>query len=343
MPPKIICLDQNRDDTLEFLKAVRTSLAVPIKNGRPIKKVWFEEGAAAKRKARLNTFWDFSNIDRIGASAAVVLASEYDRARRIMNKPPVTVNIEKWSGSAFKTLFELGFFDIIGLVEGPATRYAHTQRGETLITSMISDENGNGLPSVSEAIRDLTGFINTSCAVPPSVLTHLNSAIGEAMINVSRHAYEEPFESNVAFVPRWWFTAEANRETRKITAILFDQGATIPVTLPYKERSWRDMLARLQLGPVSQNTPAATADDFLNDVDAVKYAMREGTTQTDEAGRGKGLPQMRRLIDKYRPGKLTVISRAGLYSYATDGGVHTKSLKTPIGGTLVEWEIEVPT
>jgi anti-sigma regulatory factor (Ser/Thr protein kinase) len=342
LPPKVLCLEENRSATLGFLGEIRENLAVPVRNGKPIYRTWYNETGGPKGAARIKEYWDFSSIERIGTSAAVILASEYDRARRVMGAPPVTVNIESWSNPVFKTLFELGFFDIVGLVEGQSSRYAQTQHGETLITSMISDENGNGLPSVSEAIRDLTSFINSSCAVPPVVLTNLNTAIGEAMINVSRHAYEPPFESRFAYEPRWWFTAEANRETRKITAVLFDQGATIPVTLPYKERSWPERLGLMGATSATSTPSGRGVDEMLSDVDAIKYAMREGTTQTEIAGRGRGLPQMRKLIDKYRPGKLTVMSRAGIYSYATDGGVHTNILETPIGGTLLEWEIEVP-
>lgn len=342
-PPGVICLTENRDDTLGFLNLLRTSLAISLRNGEPVKKSWTGRALTGSKLPRISGFTDFSSIERIGTAAAVVIAAEYDRARRIMGTPPPTVNISDWSDAAFRTLFELGFFDVVGLTGETEHRYAETSTGDVLVMSMISGENGNQLPDVSEAIRQLTGFIYDGDPMRAEMLKHLNSAIGEAMINVRRHAYQPPFSSDVAYVPRWWFTAEANRGSRRLTAVLYDQGATIPVTLPYKHRSWLDVLLRgsQDAAPVSQRDQTLV-NAVDTDPEAIKYAMKEGTTQTDDLGRGRGLPQMRDLIKKYGGGRLTVISRSGYYVYASDAGTYTEKLTTPLGGTLVEWEVELP-
>lgn len=341
-PPEVLSLSDSRAETLSFLAGLRDRLSIRLVDGRPVRKVWYRKPRQKGGPIRLSGYTDFSTIDRIGTSAAVIIASEYDRARLVMGQVPPAVDIHKWSDGAFRTLFELGFFDLLGMTGEPETRYAHTESGDTLTMRMISGENGDELRTVSEAIRDLTGFINAAGPVPPNMLTNLNSAIGEAMINVRRHAYEEPFDPSHAYVPKWWFTAEANRKTRKITAVLFDQGATIPGTLPYRHRSWSKVLVE-KLAKMRQSAGIESPGQEIEaDADAIAYAMQEGTTQTDEPGRGKGLPQMKRLIKTFGAGHLMVLSRGGMYLYASDAGSYMETLSTPVAGTLVEWEIEVP-
>lgn len=98
-----------------------------------------------------------------------------------------------------------------------------------------------------------------------------------------------------------------------------------------------------KLAEMRQSAGIQTAGEEIEaDAAAIEYAMREGTTQTDEPGRGKGLPQMKRLIKTFGAGHLMVLSRGGMYLYASDAGSYTETLSTPVAGTLVEWEVEVP-
>ena len=341
-PPSELCLHNNKIETLKFLSELRERLAIKLKDGLPEKRVWLRKNPQEGRLPRIGVYSDYSKIDRISTSAAVILASEYDRAGRIMGSVPPAIDIHKWSEGAFTTLFELGFFDLIGHTGKQRERYESITRGNTLTLRMRSGENGNQLEPVSDAVVELVGFINNGSEAIAEQLIPLNTAIGEAMINVRRHAYQEPFEPRQAYVPRWWFTASADRASRRITAVLYDQGATIPVTLP-KHKNWFDWIVNALAGEARcEPGTERRLQNLLSDDEAIRYAMREGTTQTDEPGRGKGLPQMLKLIGSYGAGDLMVMSRNGLFKFGSDAGTYQELLPYSIGGTLVEWEIEVP-
>ena len=69
----------------------------------------------------------------------------------------------------------------------------------------------------------------------PSLRLNLYTAVLEAMQNVIDHAYVDEFFYRVRHVKSWWLSAAADRATREVTVTLYDQGITIPVSLPFRQ------------------------------------------------------------------------------------------------------------
>ena len=133
-------------------------------------------------------------------------------------------------------------------------------------------------------------------------------------------------------------SARADRGSNKLTIVVYDQGATIPGTLPHRDWFQRQVSSIMKaIIPSFDYGKQRTIDhEFIN------YSMKKGKTQTGDAQRGLGLPQMRDLIDICPDGTLSVVSRQGLYRYAKGTGVFKCPLKIGLDGTLIEWELTLP-
>lgn len=335
-PPKVICFNSNSEETLHFMANLREKLAIRKLSTGLQKKVWLRR--KSKRGLRQIAFFtDYSGITQISTAAAVVLAAEYDRARRIMESAPPTINLDEWSDAAFTTLFELGFFEIVGLTPDTEQRYADSQSGDVRTMRMISGANSNELRDVSERILELSRFIDADGPITSEVVKALNSALGEAMINVARHAYPADFESQYVQVERWWIAASANRAERRLNVVVYDQGASIPWTLP--KQTW----ASIFHGIVAKAAGTLPDVGYPHDADYIEYSMGEGRTQTGEQGRGEGLPQMKDFVRICGAGSLTILSRGGKCCYRPEQTTLAKQLLImPIDGTLIEWEMQLP-
>jgi anti-sigma regulatory factor (Ser/Thr protein kinase) len=262
----------------------------------------------------------------------------YQRAKNRTGRVPSTVNLHQWSDPAFVTLFELGFFETVGHIVEDAQAFRDSETGDVRTMTLITGQNSTGLQSVSEAILDLSTFIGGSEPMRPDIQKALNSALGEAMSNVAHHAYpDRDGESGGETLNIWWVSASADRTARVLRVVVYDQGATIPVTLP--KRTW---FAALDL----TRTFSATSRDGVvphpHDADYIEYAMGVGKTQTGQAGRGEGLPQMRELLNICGAGSLMILSRGGVCCYWPDKPMASQALSIPIEGTLIEWEIHLP-
>ncbi len=70
-------------------------------------------------------------------------------------------------------------------------------------------------------------------------------------------------------------------------------------------------------------------------------AMRYGGSRTDQRHRGKGLPQIVEVVSRSGRGKLSVFSRGGWCIRNSDGRLRSGAVSSSIGGTLVEWVLEL--
>src|SRR3546814_18034705 len=101
-------------------------------------------------------------------------------------------------------------------------------------------------------------------------------------------------------------TGAVNTSERRMTAVVFDQGITIPVSLPNWTRyaGWRRrMLTALMVVP--------SASDTRSDGLAIATAVEESVSSTGHSHRGQGLAQMRRFVDQCADGHLRIMSRGG--------------------------------
>ncbi|WP_164871424.1 ATP-binding protein [Paracoccus sp. Arc7-R13] len=340
MPPACLCFDQNADDTLEFFENLRRRSPLLAGSKKTGDDAWYVKrryGDPSKGELRrILGYIDFSGISYLSTAAAVVLTADYMRLAKLGASVPPAVNIDEWSTPVFRKLFEIGFFSVVGMTEEMGAYYSERDGGRIRVLPIMTGTNAAELGEIAERLQDMPRFIQEgSNGLSEDVELALNSALGEAMINVAEHAYSEGYRFLYKHVGRWWVTAEANRENHTITVIIYDQGATIPVTLPrrmlwHSIRQYATQMLGLPDGP-----------EFKLDGAYIEGAMRLGTSSTGENNRGYGLPQMKDVVDVCGAGSIKVFSRGGMCKYDSSGYTNF-SYPNSIGGTLIEWTIELP-
>lgn len=337
-PPENINFEDSIDETLVFLKRIRDGIGKKRHDGSP-QPGWLKKKNG--RLPRLGTFHDYSLIKSISVSAALVIASCYDRAGRISGITPPAINHQDWPDNVFRVLSDVGFFKFIG--HRPPDDRDNTE-DELKIFSAISGRNANGLEECSNEILELLKFLSYSGRSATAILAEINSVVSEAMINVARHAYPKNFVEDSPYdtVGQWWMTAQADRQNQTLTVVVYDQGATIPGTLPHK--TWYQSYVEKIVRNVRPDFDYHRDAQHLRTLDPhfINHSMKKGKTQTNDPQRGLGLPQMQSLIDRCEDGSLTIVSRAGLYKYRKGNSVTKRALPLQLEGTLVEWHITLP-
>jgi anti-sigma regulatory factor (Ser/Thr protein kinase) len=323
--PKILCFSRNPAETLESLDGIRSSLQDERERLRNTKK---------KKNTRIRLKYSaFENIEDISPSAALVLAAEYERAYHLNGSHAIVVNLEKWHPTVMGILKPLGFFEKFGfdgILEAPDV----TDRFRIL--PMRSGSSADS-PAVNMLISDLKGLYPLADVVDEdreAGMLSLYGAMVEALVNVVRHAYPEGRELPFTPVNRWWMAGAVDQDARQITAMVFDQGITIPLSLP----NWqhyagvrRRIVSFLGLVP----DPGDTKCDGL----AIAAAVEESVSSTGERHRGRGLAQMRDFVDQCRGGYLRIMSRCGEVIMYPREKPTVRAYDISIGGTLIEWNV----
>tara|TARA_R110002126_G_scaffold203115_1_gene350463 strand:+ start:456 stop:1445 length:990 start_codon:yes stop_codon:yes gene_type:complete len=323
-------LDQNTAETLKFLDRLRRRLLWGSSKN-DVKWLNNENGAPW-----VGTYLDFSQIEYISASVALILAAEYERAVEATKIPPPVINIHEWQQSVFDRFFELGFFSIVRLSR--IEEGGHVVSNQDRMTlRFLSGSDASEAEAADLRLLELAEFIDPDHELPASIAVPINTALSEAMVNVRMHAYPSWHHFQFRPVNRWWLTGTADRTTRTLTISIYDQGASIPITYDRLakpagiEKFIRDRLDLLM-------TPKPYASDAVH----IESAMRYGNSQSERPNRGKGLPQMQDAIERCGEGRLNVHSRGGRYAYATSTKTVLDTFKHSVGGTLIEWIIRLP-
>lgn len=324
-PPSCLSLGSNFEQTALFIERIRRRMLSRPRN----RQKWAPRSVDGMR--RLKGFYDFSFIREIDVAAALVLSAEYARMGELIGDTPPIINVDAWDKSVFNQLFEIGFFDVVNLNRPDEMHLEHTQQ-DTLSLKFFSGNQAE----VEKADRALSALYDFACPSGDLSLEarlKVNSAISEAMSNVTRHAYPERFKFQYPHLNKWWMTGTADRRTKTVTIVFYDQGATIPVT--YQELSLADAIWSF-IGPREEASHLYHRDGKL-----IQAAAKYGNTQTNEPNRGKGLPQMIEVISSSLNGRLRILSRGGEYIHNSGGQERNAWHPTSIGGTLIEWTFQV--
>lgn len=326
--PDNLCFRTNLLATTQFFDQVRRSFAVAINR----RKGGFVSRRSQRGLPRISGYYDFSNVNRISMAAAVVLTADYDRLRHFLDDVPPTVNLRAWDPVVVTRLNQLGFFNILGHAPDPNLLI---QSDDFLLMRIVRSKNSDKLNEIDDALMELGRFVSATIADLEAKITHTLSIISEVMSNVTQHAYRRDVHFAYDHLDSFWVSAEADRVHRTLRIVLFDQGATIPVTFPKMDRADTVMkyLRRALTG--------GRRFDYDDDGTYIRAALRYGGSRTDLDYRGKGFPQMADLLDTLGGGELSIFSRGGWCSRSTSGRVTSGSHDCSIGGTLVEWKIEL--
>jgi hypothetical protein len=161
-----------------------------------------------------------------------------------------------------------------------------------------------------------------------------HDGLGEAMINVVHHAYPATHLHDFPVRKRWWMTGAIDQENQRLSAIIFDQGVSIPGHLP---RSGIREKVRAHMLKVHSYLP--WQGDKVDDGEQIEAAIEVSRSSTGEPGRGQGLSQVINLIENAGGGRVRILSRRGEYIYEKGAKPIVRNLVTPIGGTLIEWDV----
>ncbi|MDE2816792.1 MAG: hypothetical protein OXK81_08845 [Chloroflexota bacterium] len=278
----------------------------------------------------IGTYTDIATIRTITPAAALVLAAEFDRAhrRKRLGRRGV-INAEDWDPGVARTLIDVGFLEHLRADLPEYQRLEPQAPGVRMLPMLTGDQSEpEEVERLGQGLQELMDSFQGS-AISHAIYTGLI----EAMDNCASHAYPEdhsfryPTEEG-----RWWMSGSV-ANGRQLEVIFFDQGATIPVTLPRSGMSEiaHDWLRRMN--PLG----IEAADDGQR----IQAAMTAGRSAHQVQGRGYGLAQMRELVDLAGSGSLRILSRRGRYIYDKDAGERVDTLDQSIGGTLVHWRFRL--
>jgi hypothetical protein len=191
---------------------------------------------------------------------------------------------------------------------------------------------------VADDLRDMSFLENFLVRIfPPELMSErvrgrLKGAIKEALLNVTDHAYDPDVARDDACpTKRWWICGTASKKLG-CYFVVYDLGVGIPATVP-----------KTTIPAVREAYEALHEEERTEDYQLIKVAVTRPSSRTGLQGRGRGLPEMRGLIDRVGDGMLWITSGKGHYIYAQgaehiDGG---KAMNHALRGTLVVWRFKV--
>lgn len=331
-PPKQLCFTKNKHETYRFFSTLRRNLDKSIKSQiSPYKKLKNGEIAIA-------SYYDYSKIEYISNACAVILATEYQRAAHYLGMVPPTVNLPDWNQDVFTALFEIGFFEIVGLSENNYSLFNENHNSHTKTLRIICAKNNDELDKIDKSLQELCNYCNTTGTPDASAqLTSFLSAISEALTNVVQHAYPESLTLPPYTFKYCWVSASANKTSRLLNIAVYDHGVSIPVTYPKGE----GMLTNIKSYIIKLNKKMkSTSDTKRLDGPYIQAAMKFGASQTKLPYRGQGLPQMYEPLKRSGNGTLSVYSRYGWCVRRSDYDLVNGTEKYPLTGTLIEWSVK---
>jgi hypothetical protein len=325
--PSVLCFDKNSENTVAALHQMGTRMRVPMRGTR------LNQPHSRHRRGRIRSippFRSFETIKEISPAAALVLAAEFERVWQLGGSKPFVANIHRWDKKVVETLWEIGFFDIVGF---PTSTPEPSSAGDEIVVRMRSGKTADPA-SIAELTSHLQALFPGEAQGSADGLVHMYGALIEAIVNVVRHAY--PRQGSFWGRPSrmWWMTGAVDRRVRWTTAVVYDQGVTIPVTLPDWHR-YGGFIERIAASVGIAPLPSDTRYDGR----VIEVAMEESLSSTGEAHRGNGLAQMRNFVDHCHAGHLRILSRCGEVVFRPGSKPDVKTHDVSIAGTLIEWRV----
>jgi hypothetical protein len=319
--------DENCVKTLEAISGLRSYLRATLALSRRRARARIPKA----RTPRVAGYRDFATMTDITPAAALVIAAEFERNKILTGNPPVVVNVANWDPKVLLTLSEIGFLEIVGFPRGQS----HIEgEGPIKVLRMRSGRTAD-VSEVARLVADLKGlYPGPDDQSIEGGMMHLYGAMIEAVGNVCGHAYPGKLSSST--VDRWWMTGAVDTVNRRTTAVIFDQGVSIPGSLPNWTRYAgviRRLLAAFKFVP--------NLSDHRYDGAAISVAVEESVSSTGEAHRGHGLAQMKTFVDLCRDGYLRIMSRKGEVIFRPGGNPIITTHSASIGGTLIEWNVSL--
>lgn len=300
--PEVLDLQENRAHTYAVATACRTNCIVHGKR----------------------TLLDFSATKLISSAAVLYLVAEIDRCRKVSGVAMLTGTFPR-DKRLNRQMRDSGFYDALGVKceieqkEGVfPVEYIKVQSG-TQADGRLAVQLRQALlgPHEERLAKDKRGSFFRG--------------LTEAMTNVSQHAYPDDLDVGPIKVIKkgWWMLGHINKLSKQLKIMIVDQGIGIPRSLP---RNHKDVLPSL----------LALLKLDSSDGAMIHAAMELGRSRLEQTHRGKGLNDLKQIIDLCQAGTLRILSKKGEYIYRVRAGKSVSVVSAhdeALNGTLVEWSI----
>lgn len=266
---------------------------------------------------------DLSGLKSISVGAALALVAEINRAEIL--RPGHTRGILPLTAKLRALLNSVGF---VTASAGFTATYEEPGGGQFL-------RMRSGLAEEAKNTAFLDAFLRSIFppdTMPDAVRGRLKGAVTEALLNVVDHAYNPDIDRDHKCPDKRWWIFGAAHPTEGCYFVVYDLGVGIPATVPSTAAE-----------SIREAYQALGNDQRRADYELIKIAVTRPSSRTGIQGRGRGLPEMRRLIDRVGDGMLWITSGRGHYIYARgekplDYGF---SMNHDLHGTLVVWQLKV--
>ncbi len=299
--PEIMDFNEHREVTLEFAKICRTNSLV------------------RRKRSLLN----FAKTTKISSPAMLFLVAEIDRCRRIGGAALVNGTYPK-DKNLSRQMQASGFYDALG-VKSDVTEQEKSFPLEYIKVMSANQADGR---LARELRQKLLGPLEANLA--KDAKSSFFRGLSEAMTNVSQHAYPDDWSPDKIKPLRktWWMLGHINKLRKELKVMIVDQGIGIPRSLPRAHTKER-IKELLSLLSVIDPT----------DGQMIRAAMEVGRSRLDETNRGKGLNDLKQIIDVCGAGTLRILSNKGEYRYTNNKNEKMQSYNDSLNGTLIEWSI----
>lgn len=259
------------------------------------------------------TVIDMTRTNRLMPGGTLLMYSELCRLSLIFPQHPFRFVRSKTD--VVNQIFEhLGLFELAGFRSGVVP-----EREDVVSWKKCS--------SIVNDCQPAGELIETYESLSRDEVRQVFKGVSEAATNAVDHAYigsrddglPEPLEK------RWWMFSRESESTLFVGVC--DLGVGIPRSLPHTfgERV-QALLAQLSLR--------------INDGSMIRAAMELKRTSTGKSERGKGLADMRTVVDKIPGSQLYIFSNSGAIRYS-QGKFTVLNFDNSISGTMVGWTIPI--
>ncbi len=314
--PKSFSLTHNYDETVECLSKLKDSIVHGKRLG----------------SKRPNTFIDLAKIEDLQPAAAIVLAAELDRWRRVLGVKLRPRNIKDWNKPVLKFLYDLGLFGLLEIDKKHLTeviakdsgtessrvalQFVSDCRNDKEPTDMLADRLSNEVPAFKDHLNEIGDMA-------------LSTALAEASLNSVQHAYSYGQSTIPVQDHRWWAAASYEDNGNTVKFFVYDQGAGIPATLP-KTTVGKELLKIF-------GAKGDGVSKFSTHSEMIREVLTDRMSATGKSYRGKGFPQIVAAASQ-KGGSLRVISGKGSAIYTSMNGAEALPIQNhDLGGTLLEW------
>ncbi|HHN8544839.1 ATP-binding protein [Citrobacter cronae] len=264
-------------------------------------------------------FIDFSETKFISAAAMLSFLAEIDV---LVTKSKFGANAVNFSHpkdeKTESILNQVGFYDIV----------RKTKRATKDFDDVSFWKYTSGICSEPMLAKEM--MIDIKKEIEKSASRKLYRGFTEAMSNSVEHAYiDDTDHDEEEGTAKWWTFAGINN--KEIVIVICDKGVGIPKTLPKTQgfKILKDLISSLGFSVTN-----------VKDSALIKASTMLQETRTLQKNRGKGLNDIKSVIDSIGSGYMGIFSNNGRYIYNGKTGKIKEVLsdhKTSVNGTIIEW------